>query len=238
MQEDRYSKERYAFDRPNEAPRFIDLDFKEYLASQSGAQQSKIDRGDFLSLDGQELRFKCFWNNEGIQTDLLLRYFLSTSEMMVMELGTFEGKDPFPTLFKRGQLPLDWRSIGSEPGGLPRGTACYGPEQFRLGRIVDLYGRQVKLMKCDDFTRLWYENNKGTSFFCLCGPVLFVSVCFLFCFLTSFVFIMNHFSSKGLMWVPIKFTPHPHPHCPGIKYHPEMHLQLGRTKIQFNHVCI
>ena len=238
MQEDRYSKERYAFDRPNEAPRFIDLDFKEYLASQSGAQQSKIDRGDFLSLDGQELRFKCFWNNEGIQTDLLLRYFLSTSEMMVMELGTFEGKDPFPTLFKRGQLPLDWRSIGSEPGGLPRGTACYGPEHFRLGRIVDLYGRQVKLMKCDDFTRLWYENNKGTSFFCLCGLVLFVSVCFLFCFLTSFVFIMNHFSSKGLMWVPIKFTPHPHPHCPGIKYHPEMHLQLGRTKIQFNHVCI
>ena len=158
MEEDKYSKNRYAFDRPNEAPRFIDHDFKEYLASQSGAQHSKIDRGDFNRLDGQELRFKCFWNNEGIHTDLLLRYFLSTSEMMVMELGTFEGKDPFPTLFKRGQLPLDWRAIGAEPGGLPRGTLCYGPDQFRLGQIVDLYGRQVKLMKCDDFTRIWFDN--------------------------------------------------------------------------------
>ena len=154
---DQYTKERYIFDRPNEAPRFIDHDFKEYLASQSGVQQSKIDRGDFLTLDGQELRFKLFWVNDGIPTDLLLRYFLSTKEMMVMELGTFEGKDPFPTLFKRGQLPLDWRSIGSEPGGLPRGTACYGPDNFRLGGTVDLYGRKCKIMKCDEFTRNWYK---------------------------------------------------------------------------------
>ena len=92
MKEDRYSKERYAFDRPNERARYIDLDFKEFLASQSGVEQSRVDRGDFLALDGHELRFKCFWNNDGIQTDLLLRYFLSTNEMMVMELGTFEGK--------------------------------------------------------------------------------------------------------------------------------------------------
>ena len=155
--EDKYTKKRYIFDRPNEAPRFIDHDFKEYLASQSGVQQSKIDRGDFLTLDGQELRFKLFWMNDGIATDLLLRYFLSTQEMMVMELGTFEGKDPFPTLFKRGKLPLDWRAIGSEPGGLPRGTPCYGPDHFRLGGTLDLYGRQCQIMKCDDFTRNWYD---------------------------------------------------------------------------------
>ncbi len=160
---DGYTKRRYVFDRPNEAPRFIDHDFKEYLASQSGVQQSKIDRGDFLTLDGQELRFKCYWDNDGIPTDLLLRYFLSTREMMVMELGTFEGKDPFPTLFKRGQLPLDWRALGSEPGGLPRGTACYGPDHFRLGTTIDLYGRQVKLMKCDEFTRRWYADGDAAA---------------------------------------------------------------------------
>ena len=148
---------------PPSSPSSPLLQFKEYLASQSGVEQSRIDRGDFLSLDGQELRFKCFWNNAGIHTDLLLRYFLSTREMMVMELGTFEGKDPFPTLFKRGQLPLDWRAIGAEPGGLPRGTLCYGPDQFRLGAVVDLYGRQVKLMKCDDFTRIWYKNKKNIN---------------------------------------------------------------------------
>ena len=158
MIEDEYSKNRYAFDRPNEASRYIDHDFKEYIASQSGVQQSRIDRGDFLSLDGHELRFICFWNNDGIQTDMLLRYFLSTKEMMVMELGTFEGKDPFPTLFKRGQLPLDWRALGIEPGGFPRGTLCYGPDQFRLGSTIDLYGREVKLMKADDFTRNWYRD--------------------------------------------------------------------------------
>jgi hypothetical protein len=33
MEEDSYSKNRYAFDRPNEAPRYIDHDFKEYLVS-------------------------------------------------------------------------------------------------------------------------------------------------------------------------------------------------------------
>ena len=68
--------------------------------------------------------------------------------------------DPFPTLFKRGQLPLDWRAIGVEAGGMPRGTLCYGPDHFRLGQIIDLYGRQVKLMKCDDFTRTWYEQRR------------------------------------------------------------------------------
>ena len=40
----------------------------------------------------------------------------------MLEQGTFEGKDPFPTIFKRNKLPLDWRALKSEPGGLPHGA--------------------------------------------------------------------------------------------------------------------
>ena len=154
MPVDKYTIDRYNADHPNDQPHFIDHDFKDFLAAQSGVLKSKIDRGAFLSLGGLELRFKCLWG----ETHLLLRYFMDTEEIMVMELGNFEGKDPFPTIFKRGKLPLDWRSLNTEPGGLPRGTPCYGPDNFRLGNVIDLYGRDVRLMKCDEYTREWYRD--------------------------------------------------------------------------------
>ena len=34
---------------------------------------------------------------------------------------------------------------------------CYGPDDFRLGSFVNVYGRSLYLHDCDEFTRTWYK---------------------------------------------------------------------------------
>ena len=39
---------------------------------------------------------------------------------------------------------------------LPR-ELCYGPQDFRIGTYVQVYGRDFLVHDCDDFTRDWYQ---------------------------------------------------------------------------------
>ena len=34
---------------------------------------------------------------------------------------------------------------------------CYGPDDFRMGSFVSVYGRSLYLHDCDEFTRTWYK---------------------------------------------------------------------------------
>ena len=34
---------------------------------------------------------------------------------------------------------------------------CYGPDDFRLGSFVNVFGRTLYLHDCDEFTRTWYK---------------------------------------------------------------------------------
>ena len=36
---------------------------------------------------------------------------------------------------------------------------CYGPSDFRLGGVVPIFGRDLFVHDCDQFTRDWYKVN-------------------------------------------------------------------------------
>ena len=36
-------------------------------------------------------------------------------------------------------------------------SLCYGPDDFRIGSFVNVYGRNLYLHDCDEFTRGWYK---------------------------------------------------------------------------------
>jgi len=40
----------------------------------------------------------------------------------------------------------------------------YDPEDFQLGRTIELYGKRLRITDCDAFTRSFYEEHFGIRF--------------------------------------------------------------------------
>ena len=47
------------------------------------------------------------------------------------------------------------------PGMSLRTEEYYSPDDLKCGDKIDIYGRICLIYSCDDFTKAWYEQNKG-----------------------------------------------------------------------------
>ena len=136
---------------------------KPMLPSASATQQ-------FLTLDGHVLRFYASWDDDkmyGEKKPYILHYYLADDTIEVNEVQTANnGRDPFPTLLKRGRLPKDWQSgipnvakLGTSHTELT--SAYYSLLDLRIGNTVNVYGRLLTLCSMDAYTRQYYAANFG-----------------------------------------------------------------------------
>jgi len=125
------------------------------------AQRTKEKR--FLQHDGHVLRFNCVWKDPtpgGHELNFTLLYFLADDTIEVRTVKTRNsGYDDYPCLLRRQKLPQTFHLART----IPETNRRLGDEQFvtetnlRCGDYVDVFGRKLFIVSCDEFTREFYR---------------------------------------------------------------------------------
>ena len=139
--------------------------------SQRTSSFKKDVMGRFLQFDGQVLRFLLTWDDTkknmfGEKYLYWLSYFLSTDEVEIKEN---KGKKQFmsnPCLLRRSRLP---RIILAHDDRMRSSEDCTGDEDyyqiedFMVGQPILIFGREMTICDCDDFTQNWYLEHLGVD---------------------------------------------------------------------------
>jgi len=72
-------------------------------------------------------------------------------------LARNSGRDPYPVFWRRNQLRKN-PHINPTPGMLEPKPDLYKPEDLIIGNTINVYGREIFLYACDDFTRQFYRD--------------------------------------------------------------------------------
>merc|ERR1711959_34862 len=112
----------------------------------------------FLKYDRKVLRFYALWDDTpslyGEVHRFVLHYYLADDTVEVVEsYKNNSGHDPFPRLLNRQRLPIAW----DKPGRKEFLTAA----DINIGGTLSVFGRELLICDCDDFTRVFMEENFG-----------------------------------------------------------------------------
>lgn len=111
----------------------------------------------YLRHDREVLRFFSVWDNRSIVFGevrlLVIHYFLADDTVEVLEvLPTNSGRDPFPCFLRRQRVPKRHTMTQFAEHGLIT-NEFYGARDFRIGTVVNIFGRSLYLYDCDEYTR-------------------------------------------------------------------------------------
>jgi Ca2+-binding EF-hand superfamily protein len=112
----------------------------------------------FLQYDRKVLRFYSLWDDTsslyGEQRRFVVHYYLADDTMEIVEsYKVNSGRDPFPLLLGRGKLPVQWDKPGRKE--------FYSAADLKIGDTINVYGRDLLICDCDEFTSDFMEQNFG-----------------------------------------------------------------------------
>ncbi|KAG5500968.1 hypothetical protein GH5_04557 [Leishmania sp. Ghana 2012 LV757] len=130
----------------------------------------------FLEFDRKVLRCDCTWDDTislyGTKHYLTLYYFLSDGSLALVEKDVQNsGRDPFPKFFSRQRIAkptdpsgkFDSSALGSVTFKENSNTVYYTDEDIRIGNVLNLYGRQVKIHDYNQYTRDYMVERFGIT---------------------------------------------------------------------------
>jgi EF-hand domain-containing protein 1 len=121
----------------------------------------------FLANNRKVLCFYCEYDDrEKLYGDLMLytlNYFLEDDTIEIKEvIKQNSGRDPFPLLLKRGRLLKNWKSslLDEQDRGVEEPASresYYNEEDLGVGKTITVFGRAMRLVDADPFTRDYFQ---------------------------------------------------------------------------------
>lgn len=113
----------------------------------------------FLDFDRNVLRFFCVWDDRGSMfgelREFVIHYYLVDDSLEVREVAKpNNGRDPFPILLRKQQLPKSLDADESDK---------YTWRDLRMGSVINVLGRPILIRDCDEYTREYYRDNLNLS---------------------------------------------------------------------------
>jgi hypothetical protein len=140
------------------------IESREYSELALGGSRRNAKLQQYLENDRKVLLFRCFWDDPtryGSRMYYTLHYYLSDDSVEMLEnLPRNSGRDPYPVFWRRSPLRKN-PHVSPAPGMLEPEAVHYKPEDFVVGMTVSVYGRDISLYDCDDFTREFYLRYTG-----------------------------------------------------------------------------
>jgi len=140
------------------------IESKQYSELALGGSRRNEKLQQYLENDGKVLLFKCYWNDPtryGSRMYYTLHYYLADDTVEILEnLPRNSGRDPYPVFWRRAQLRKN-PHVNPAPGMMEPEPENYKPEDFVVGETVSVYGREIYLYDCDDFTREFFIRYTG-----------------------------------------------------------------------------
>lgn len=129
----------------------------------------------FFAQDGNVLRFFAIWEDaasDGEKHPFTLKYYLAddTVEVSMIKQAN-SGREQFPTMLKRSPLPKDYRSSTSTVASIGASSDADATDEanfvragsLRIGSRVNVYGRELLICDCDEFTRAYMRREHGLT---------------------------------------------------------------------------
>jgi len=144
-------------------------DVTNYVEAQNGRAQAwqLLKERQFLSHDTHVLRFWCVWNDTqvyGRRHNYILNYYLADDTIAIYEeYPANAGTTAFPTFLKRCKLPRKLPETGVALIGNDHSDVvdCFTQKDLRVGGFIEVYGRNMLLLRCDSFTKDYYQKMHG-----------------------------------------------------------------------------
>lgn len=150
------------------------MDAKHIAMYMQGSPPVDFKLVQFLQNDRKVLRFKAYWDDPtpfGNRIYFVVHYFLADNTVEINEAHCRNsGRDGWPMFYRRNPL-YKTNCINAAPGMLEKDPDMYLPVDFICGQAINVWGRQVVLYECDDFTQRFYEEHLGLE-----QPKLFIDV--------------------------------------------------------------
>jgi EF-hand domain-containing protein 1 len=131
---------------------------KEYFEAKLKGGKPNKKLSSYLENDRKVLSFKVIWNDtsyDGGEKKFTVNYFLSDGTMEVKEQKVSNsGYDPFPMLLKRMMVPKV-PLMTHYPRMSLRSEEYYVPQDLLIGSTINVYGRDMQIVDCDEYTRQW-----------------------------------------------------------------------------------
>jgi len=126
-------------------------------------------REKFLKYANKVLRFYAHWDDRGSmfgqKLEYIINYYLQDDKIEVLEVKKANsGRDNFPKLVKKQRIP---RAFGGVPSVGSREEdfedQYINERDLIVGGIVEIFGREMYLYNCDEFTREYYLHQYGAE---------------------------------------------------------------------------